>query len=59
MEPSPPMKNGEISIITDETIANEIIENILSNEYAVIGLDTEAAGEMSRYGILCLIQVNY
>lgn len=44
-------------IITDEKKANEIIDKILSNKTAVIGVDTEAAVEMSRFGILCLLQV--
>ena len=41
----------------DENAANKIIDKILENEYAVIGMDTEASVEMSRFGILCLIQV--
>ena len=44
-------------VITDEEIANKILDNILQNEFAVIGIDTEAAVEMSRFGILCLLQV--
>jgi ribonuclease D len=57
MELNTQKKNGEFSLITEESIANEIIDKILENEYAVIGMDTEAAVEMSRFGILCLIQV--
>lgn len=57
MELNTQKKNGEFSVITEESIANEIIDKILENEYAVIGMDTEAAVEMSRFGILCLIQV--
>jgi len=45
-------------IISDESRANEILIEILNNKNAVIGIDTEAALEMSRFGILCLIQVN-
>ena len=45
-------------IISDESLANEILIEILKNKNAVIGIDTEAALEMSRFGILCLIQVN-
>ena len=45
-------------IISDESLANEILIEILNNKNAVIGIDTEAALEMSRFGILCLIQVN-
>ena len=57
MEFNTPKKNGEFILITEENIANQIIDKILENEYAVIGIDTEAAVEMSRFGILCLIQV--
>ena len=57
MEPNIPNKNGEFPVIADENAANKIIDKILENEYAVIGMDTEAAVEMSRFGILCLIQV--
>jgi len=44
-------------IITDEEAGNKILDNILQNEFAIIGIDTEAAVEMSRFGILCLLQV--
>jgi hypothetical protein len=57
MEPSIPNKNDEFPVIMDENAANKIIDKILENEYAVIGMDTEASVEMSRFGILCLIQV--
>ena len=57
MELNTPKKNGEFRVITNEHDANQIIDKILENEYAVIGMDTEAAVEMSRFGILCLIQV--
>ena len=57
MELNTPKKNGEFLLITEENIANQIIDKILENEYAVIGMDTEASVEMSRFGILCLIQV--
>ena len=57
MEPNTPKRIGEFQVITDEAIANRILEKILENEYAVVGMDTEAALEMSRFGILCLIQV--
>ena len=52
-------KSLAFPVITDIENANQILENILQNDYAVIGLDTEAAVEMSRFGILCLLQVNY
>lgn len=57
MESNIPYINGEFPVITDENAANKIIDKILENEYAVIGMDTEASVEMSRFGILCLIQV--
>jgi ribonuclease D len=50
-------KSLAFPVIADIETANKIINNILSNEYTVIGLDTEAAVEMSRFGILCLLQV--
>jgi ribonuclease D len=50
-------KSLAFPVISDTDVANKIIENILSNECAVIGLDTEAAVEISRFGILCLLQV--
>ena len=46
-------------IISDETKSNEILIEILNNKNAVIGIDTEAALEMSRFGILCLLQVKF
>ena len=58
MELNAPKEEGEFQLISDETIANRILDKILENEYAVIGMDTEAALEMSRFGILSLIQVN-
>ena len=45
-------------IIEDESKANEILDEILQDKHAIIGIDTEAALEMSRFGILCLLQVN-
>jgi ribonuclease D len=50
-------KSLAFPLITDINSANKILEDILQNEHAVIGLDTEAAVEMSRFGILCLSQV--
>jgi len=51
-------KSLAFPLITDIETANKIIDNILQNQHAVIGVDTEAAVEMSRFGILCLLQVN-
>ena len=50
-------KSLAFPLITDVETANKILDNILQNKNAVIGVDTEAAVEMSRYGILCLLQV--
>ena len=50
-------KSLAFPLITDINSANKILEDILQNEHAVIGLDTEAAVEMSRFGILSLLQV--
>ena len=50
-------KSLAFPLITDEESANKILDNILQNQNAVVGVDTEAAVEMSRYGILCLLQV--
>ena len=50
-------KSLAFPLITKIDIANKIIDDILQNEHAVIGIDTEAAVEMSRFGILCLLQV--
>ena len=57
MELNTTSKEGEFQLISDEAFANRILDKILENEYAVVGMDTEAALEMSRFGILCLIQV--
>lgn len=65
MEPNvPPIRIGGDSpprlftVIENEAEANRILDKILENEYAVVGVDTEAAVEMSRFGILCLLQVS-
>ena len=50
-------KDIKFPIIEDAEKANQIIDKILENEFAVIGVDTEAAVEMSRFGLLCLLQV--
>jgi hypothetical protein len=50
--------NFKYKVITKETEANFILSTILKDKNAVIGVDIEAAVEMSRFGILCLIQVN-
>ena len=50
-------KSLSYPVISDEETANQIINKILQNSHTVIGMDTEAAVEMSRFGILCLLQV--
>lgn len=45
-------------IDTDEE-ANKILGDIINNKGCVIGIDIEAAVEMSRFGILCLLQVKF
>jgi hypothetical protein len=44
--------------INKEKDTNKILSQILKDKTSVIGVDIEAAVEMSRFGILCLIQVN-
>lgn len=53
----PLIQENTIQLISSVNKANEIIDLILLNDNAVIGVDIEAAIEMSRFGILCLIQV--
>ena len=50
-------KSLSYPVISDEKAANQILNKILQNNQAVVGMDTEAAVEMSRFGILCLLQV--
>ena len=50
-------KSLSYPVISDEEAANQILTKILQNNHAVVGMDTEAAVEMSRFGILCLLQV--
>ena len=52
-------KSLAFPLLTDEDMANKILDKILQNQHAVVGVDTEAALEMSRFGILCLLQVIY
>ncbi len=47
----------EYQLITNDKEANKILTIILKDEACVIGVDVEAAVEMSRFGILCLLQV--
>lgn len=44
-------------LINKEADANIILQQILNDKGCVLGVDIEAAVEMSRFGILCLIQV--
>jgi hypothetical protein len=47
----------KIKLITKTYEANNILQTILKDKGCVIGIDIEAAVEMSRFGILCLLQV--
>ena len=38
-------------------MANKSLDNILKKDFIVIGIDIEAEVEVSRFGILCLLQV--
>lgn len=49
---------SKYKVVTKIEEANLILATILKDKNAVIGVDIEAAVEMSRFGILCLIQVN-
>ena len=44
-------------LVKTESEANKVLKLILKDRGSVIGIDIEAAVEMSRFGILCLIQV--
>lgn len=58
---TPPEENKfyKFPVITSNSKANLILDNIFESDVAVVGIDTEAAVEMSRFGVLCLIQVIY
>jgi hypothetical protein len=47
----------DIQVIDSEEDAKSVISFIQNDTSAVIGIDIEAAAEMSRFGILCLFQV--
>lgn len=51
--------NYSYMFINKEKEANKVLSQILKDKGSVIGVDIEAAVEMSRFGILCLIQVNF
>ena len=44
-------------LIDTEEQANKILLEILNDKGCILGIDIEAAVEMSRFGILCLLQV--
>lgn len=52
-------KDIKITLVESDIKANYILKEILNGRPCIIGVDTEAALEMSRFGILCLIQVIY
>jgi hypothetical protein len=51
--------NCSYKFINKEKDANKVLSQILKDKGSVIGVDIEAAVEMSRFGILCLIQVKF
>jgi len=46
-------------LINTEEEANKILLEILKDKGCILGIDIEAAVEMSRFGILCLLQVKF
>lgn len=48
-----------IILIDTDHDANSVINMILADQGCVVGVDIEAAVEMSRFGILCLLQVKF
>ncbi len=47
----------KIKYINNNTQVNKIINKILLDKGCIVGVDLECAVEMSRFGILCLLQV--
>jgi hypothetical protein len=47
----------KVNIIDTDDEANKILSIIMNDNNAIIGIDIEAAVEMSRFGILCLLSV--
>jgi ribonuclease D len=52
-------KSISFPVITQVEEANKILDTIFSDKNPIIGIDTEAAVEMSKHGLLCLIQISY
>jgi len=50
-------ENQNFYLIDNEEEANKILLQILNDKGCILGIDIEAAVEMSRFGILCLLQV--
>jgi len=50
-------KSHNCFLINTDEEANKILGEIINNKGCIIGIDIEAAVEMSRFGILCLLQV--
>ena len=46
-----------IIVIDDDEEASLILKNILNEDVKILGIDCEAINEMSRFGILSLLQV--
>ena len=51
------LNSFDIQVIDSEEDAKSVISYIQNDSSPVIGVDIEAAAEMSRFGILCLLQV--
>ncbi len=49
--------NKPYFFIENEFDANKVLATILNDKGCIIGVDIEAAVEMSRFGIPCLLQV--
>lgn len=52
-------KDQNYFLIDTEEEANKILLDILNDKGCIVGIDIEAAVEMSRFGILCLLQVKF
>jgi hypothetical protein len=51
------INNFNVNVIDKDEEASRILSIIINDMNAVVGIDVEAAVEMSRFGILCLLSV--
>jgi hypothetical protein len=51
------LKMKNIYYVDNDKTANKFLCSLLTGKECCIGVDIEASVEMSRFGILCLIQV--